>query len=50
MFDVVCVVMGQVVVDVVKVIGYCGVGIIEFIVDGFNGFCFDGFWFMEMNI
>lgn len=45
-----CVVMGQVVVCVVCVIGYCGVGMVEFIVDGMQGLCLDGFWFMEMNI
>ena len=30
-------------------IGYSGAGTIEFIVDGSNGLCSDGFWFMEMN-
>lgn len=41
--------MGAAAVRAAEAIGYKGAGTVEFIVDGSNGLCADGFWFMEMN-
>ncbi len=41
--------MGEAAVRAAKAIGYKGAGTVEFIVDGSDGLCADGFWFMEMN-